>query len=72
MPVTIRSYTKADFDDLIEIQSECFPPPFPSELWWNKEQLNNHTELFPEGALCIEVDGILAGSLTGLIVDFDP
>ncbi|PWW28442.1 ribosomal protein S18 acetylase RimI-like enzyme [Cytobacillus oceanisediminis] len=72
VPVTIRNYTKADFDELIEIQSECFPPPFPSELWWNKEQLTNHTELFPEGALCIDVDGELAGSLTGLIVDFDP
>lgn len=72
VPVTIRNYKKADFDELIEIQSECFPPPFPAELWWNKEQLTNHTELFPEGALCIEVDGELAGSLTGLIVHFDP
>lgn len=72
VPVTIRNYKKADFDELIEIQSECFPPPFPSELWWNKEQLTNHTELFHDGALCIEVDGELAGSLTGLIVDFDP
>ncbi|WP_026581219.1 GNAT family N-acetyltransferase [Bacillus sp. J33] len=72
VPVTVRNYTKSDFDELIEIQSECFPPPFPSELWWNKEQLKNHTDLFPEGALCIEVDGVLAGSLTGLIVEFDP
>ncbi|MBT2689274.1 GNAT family N-acetyltransferase [Bacillus sp. ISL-47] len=72
VPVTIRNYTKADFEELIQIQSECFPPPFPSELWWNKEQLTNHIELFPEGALCIEVDGELVGSLTGLIVDFDP
>ncbi|RFU66326.1 GNAT family N-acetyltransferase [Peribacillus saganii] len=70
--VTVRNYTEKDFDDLISLQSECFPPPFPSELWWNKEQLHNHISLFPEGALCIEVDGELAGSLTGLIVDFDP
>jgi ribosomal protein S18 acetylase RimI-like enzyme len=72
VPVTIRNYTKTDFDELIQIQSECFPPPFPSELWWNKEQLTNHVTLFPEGALCIEVNGELAGSLTGLCVDFDP
>ncbi|MFL6518029.1 MAG: GNAT family N-acetyltransferase, partial [Bacillus sp. (in: firmicutes)] len=39
VPVIIRNYSKVDFDDLIKIQSECFPPPFPSELWWNKEQL---------------------------------
>jgi ribosomal protein S18 acetylase RimI-like enzyme len=72
MPAVIRNYTEKDFDDLIQIQSECFPPPFPSELWWNKEQLKNHVTLFPEGALCIEVNGELAGSLTGLLTDFDP
>ncbi|OCA83319.1 acetyltransferase [Bacillus sp. FJAT-27225] len=70
--VCIRNYTEEDFDGLIEIQSECFPPPFPKELWWNKEQLSNHVHFFPEGALCIEVDGILAGSLTALRVNFDP
>ena len=72
LPITIRNYQKEDFDELINIQAECFPPPFPSELWWNKEQLTNHVTLFPEGALCVEVDGQMAGSLTGLRVDFNP
>ncbi|MDT3415472.1 ribosomal protein S18 acetylase RimI-like enzyme [Brevibacillus aydinogluensis] len=68
----IRNYTPDDFDELIRIQQESFPPPFPSELWWNKEQLTNHVTLFPEGAVCVEVDGVLAGSITGLLVTFDP
>jgi len=68
----VRNYRETDFDELINIQSECFPPPFPSELWWNKQQLANHVSLFPEGAICIEVDGKLAGSLTSLCVDYDP
>jgi hypothetical protein len=68
----IRNYKEADFPGLIHIQQESFPPPFPSELWWNKEQLHNHVTLFPEGALCIEVNGEIAGSMTGLLVDFDP
>ncbi|CAM3387866.1 GNAT family N-acetyltransferase [Marinicrinis lubricantis] len=68
----IRNYRAEDFADLIRIQQESFPPPFPSELWWNEEQLNNHVTLFPQGALCIEVEGEVAGSMTGLIVDFDP
>ena len=72
VPIVIRNYTRSDFDELIQIQAECFPPPFPSELWWNKEQLDNHVTLFPEGALCIEVNGQLAGSLTGVCVHFDP
>jgi ribosomal protein S18 acetylase RimI-like enzyme len=72
LPAAVRNYGREDFSELISIQSECFPPPFPEELWWNREQLENHVSLFPEGALCIEVDGELAGSLTGLLVQFDP
>ncbi|TYA12624.1 GNAT family N-acetyltransferase [Paenibacillus faecis] len=72
VPAVIRNYTERDFPALIRIQQESFPPPFPSELWWNAEQLSNHVALFPEGALCIEVNGEIAGSMTGLLVDFDP
>jgi len=68
----IRNYTASDFTALIRIQQESFPPPFPSELWWNEEQLTNHVTLFPEGALCAEIDGRIVGSMTGLLVDFDP
>lgn len=68
----VRNYERKDFDGLITIQKESFPPPFPADLWWNEEQLENHVSLFPEGALCVEVDGELAGSMTGLMVTFDP
>ncbi|WP_223699929.1 GNAT family N-acetyltransferase [Sutcliffiella deserti] len=67
----IRNYQEKDFEDLIRVQHECFPPPFPPELLWNKEQLHNHITLFPEGALCIEIDGIIVGSMTGLLVEFN-
>lgn len=67
----IRNYRKEDFNGLIEIQRECFPPPFPDELLWNEEQLANHLEYYPKGALCVEIDGELAGSLTGMLTDFD-
>lgn len=72
IPATIRNYEEKDIDALIRIQQESFPPPFPSELWWNKEQLMNRITLFPEGALCVEVDGEVVGSMTGLIVNFHP
>lgn len=70
--VVIRNYETDDFTRLIEIQKESFPPPFPEDLWWNEEQLYNHVTIFPEGALCVEVDDEMAGSMTSLIVDFDP
>lgn len=68
----IRQYNEKDFDGLIQVQKEAFPPPFPSDLWWNREQLHNHVTLFPEGALCIEIDGKIVGSMTGLIVHYHP
>lgn len=68
----IRNYRESDFDALIDIQQECFPPPFPPELWWSREQLEQHIRLFPEGALCVEIEGQLAGSMTGLVVQHNP
>jgi ribosomal protein S18 acetylase RimI-like enzyme len=70
--VIIRNYNKDDIAELIQIQKESFPPPFPSDLCWNEAQLINHITIFQEGALCVEVDGIVAGSMTSLMVDFDP
>ncbi|MCE4047872.1 GNAT family N-acetyltransferase [Bacillus sp. Au-Bac7] len=67
----VRNYQEADFAELIKIQEECFPPPFPSELWWTKAQLASHIAIFSDGAICVEVDGILAGSITSLCVDYD-
>ncbi|MBP1964032.1 GNAT family N-acetyltransferase [Paenibacillus aceris] len=67
----IRNYEKADFDALIRVQQESFPPPFPSELWWNEEQLTEHVTRFPQGALCVEVAGKIVGSITGLLVDYE-
>ncbi|WP_159883626.1 GNAT family N-acetyltransferase [Paenibacillus puerhi] len=72
LKAVIRPYTEADFEALIQIQRESFPPPFPEELWWTKEQLGNHVRLFPEGALCVEADGEIVASMTGLLVDYDP
>nr|WP_267152190.1 GNAT family N-acetyltransferase [Tumebacillus lacus]MCX7570946.1 GNAT family N-acetyltransferase [Tumebacillus lacus] len=69
----IRNYRREDFAELIDVQRESFPPPFPSELWWNEEQLTNHVTRFPEGAVCVEIDGRIVGSITGLVVDLpDP
>lgn len=68
----IRNYTEDDFESLINVQKECFPPPFPKALWWSREQLTEHITRFPQGALCVEVEGEIAGSVSGLVVDFDP
>ncbi|MEM1501849.1 GNAT family N-acetyltransferase [Domibacillus sp. 8LH] len=68
----LRNYTKQDFNGLLDVQKAAFPPPFPPELWWNTEQLQNHVDLFPEGALCVEIEGEIAGSMTALIIQYEP
>ncbi|MEK5230442.1 GNAT family N-acetyltransferase [Lysinibacillus sp. FSL K6-0232] len=72
IPAIIRNYTKSDFAAMIRLQAACFPPPFPAELWWNEQQLENHVTLFPEGAICVEIAGEIVGSMTTLCVQFDP
>lgn len=68
----VRSYTQEDFPGLIRIQQESFPPPFPSELWWNEQQLTNHVARFPQGAMCVEIGGRPVASITGLLINWDP
>lgn len=67
--VVIRNYIEQDFDALIDVQKQSFPPPYPPELWWNKEQLTSHITLFQNGALCAEVNGVIIGSMTALIIE---
>ncbi|MBP3963380.1 GNAT family N-acetyltransferase [Paenibacillus lignilyticus] len=66
--IVIRNYGISDIEGMIAIQRASFPPPFPSELWWNETQLREHITRFPEGAICAEMDGRLIGSMTGLLV----
>jgi ribosomal protein S18 acetylase RimI-like enzyme len=62
---TVRPYTLDDVDQLLRIQRECFPPPFPPELWWQREQIASHIRHVPAGALCaVDAQGELLGSAT--------
>lgn len=67
----IRPYTLADFDGLLAVQREAFPPPFPEALWWQKEQIAAHVNTFPQGAMAAVADGVIAGSATALLIKYD-
>ena len=69
--VIVRNYTQQDFKQMIALQAACFPPPFLQELWWNETQLLNHTTYFPDGAICVELNGEIVGSMTSLLVHFN-
>jgi len=65
--IRVRSLTMADFDDLMAMQSRCFPGMLP----WRRDQIESQVSIFPEGQICIEYDGRLVASSNSLIVDSD-
>ncbi|WP_258296159.1 GNAT family N-acetyltransferase [Paenibacillus peoriae] len=68
----IRNYSTADYEGLLRIQQESFPPPYPQELLWSREQIASQIEHFADGALCVEIEGELAGSVTSLLMHYNP
>jgi predicted amidohydrolase/ribosomal protein S18 acetylase RimI-like enzyme len=65
--VIIRNIERTDFDKIIELQIICFPNMQP----WTIEQLESHLRIFPDGQICVELDGEIIGSCSSLIVNFD-
>jgi predicted amidohydrolase/ribosomal protein S18 acetylase RimI-like enzyme len=63
----IRTIEAADIAQIIELQDICFPNMHP----WTVGQMESHLRLFPEGQICVELDGEIIGSCSSLIVNFD-
>jgi ribosomal protein S18 acetylase RimI-like enzyme len=70
LQIIVRPYILDDFDALLRVQREAFPPPFPEELLWKREQIEAHTSVYPEGAMVAVCDGEIAGSATSLRVTY--
>ena len=64
----VRQLTIEDYDALVEMAELCFPGMQP----WAKDQFESQLEMFPQGQLCVEVDGKLAASSSSLILEYDP
>lgn len=64
--VVMRPLTMDDYDALVAMQAQCFP----GMKTWTRDQIASQLRMFPEGQLCIEIDGRLAASSSCLIVDF--
>ena len=63
----VRQLTIDDYDQLIEMANACFPGMQP----WGRDQIESQLEVFPEGQLCVEIEGRLAASSSSLILEFD-
>ncbi len=63
----VRRLTIKDYDDLIAMSEACFPGMKP----WSRDQIESQLSIFPEGQLCVEIDGRLAATASSLILEFD-
>lgn len=63
----VRQLTLDDYDALVEMATVCFP----GMQAWSRDQIQSQLEIFPEGQLCVEIDGRLAASSSSLILQFD-
>lgn len=65
--LTLRQLTLDDHDAIVALQKACFPNMPP----WSLEDFTSQVGTFPEGQLCIEIEGQIVASAGALIVDSD-
>lgn len=66
--IKVRQLTMDDYDALVDMAQKCFPG-MPA---WGRDQIESQLEIFPQGQLCVEIDGQLAASASSLILEYDP
>lgn len=64
----VRNIRYDDVPKIIELQKESFPYLASEGVIWKPANLESHIKIFPEGQLCIEIDGKIVASASSLIV----
>jgi hypothetical protein len=65
--LTMRQVRIEDYDALVALEKRCFP----GIETWKREHIESQITHFPEGQICLELDGKLVASSGSLIVNFD-
>ncbi|MCA9668981.1 MAG: bifunctional GNAT family N-acetyltransferase/carbon-nitrogen hydrolase family protein [Myxococcales bacterium] len=63
----LRQLQRDDFEAVSALQRSCFPPTLPM---WSREHFESQLETFPEGQICIEIDGRVVASSASLILEY--
>lgn len=64
--IITRRVGSGDYDQITQLQLKCFPGMQP----WSQEQFDSQMRTFPDGQICVEVDGRIVASSSSLILDF--
>src|SRR4030042_292864 len=65
--IKVRNLKMEDYDQIVELQTLCFPGMKP----WSREQIESQLKIFPEGQFVVDYKGKVIASSTSLVIDFD-
>jgi ribosomal protein S18 acetylase RimI-like enzyme len=63
--VVVRQLGKADFRDVQRVHKGAYPQLES----WTRQQFVSQLDLFPEGQLCVEIDGRVVATSSSLIIN---
>lgn len=69
MQVEIRRLTLDDYDALIEVMKKSYPEM--RDDVWDKRNIQKLTSIFPDGQICVTVDGKVAAASLSIIVQYE-
>lgn len=69
MQVDIRRLTLDDYDQLIDVMRKSYPEMIDDV--WEKRNIQKLTSIFPDGQICVTVDGKVAAACLSIIVQYE-
>ncbi|MBC7557226.1 MAG: bifunctional GNAT family N-acetyltransferase/carbon-nitrogen hydrolase family protein [Chryseobacterium sp.] len=69
MEINIRKLELSDYDVLVSVMRDAYP--HMKDYVWSKKSIQKLTTIFPEGQICITVDGKLAAACLSIIVQYE-
>lgn len=69
MQIEVRKLGLEDYGELVDSMKEAYPDM--EDNTWAKRNIQKLTSIFPEGQLCITVDGKLAAAALSIIVHYE-
>jgi len=70
LKIELRTLTKDDYIGLKASMVEAYSD-WEGASFWGEADISKLVEIFPEGQICILVNGAIAGCALSLIVDYD-
>lgn len=69
MQVDIRRLTLDDYEQLIEVMRKSYPEMMDDV--WDKRNIQKLTSIFPDGQICVTVNGKVAAACLSIIVQYE-